>query len=149
MRARPSGRRTLRMTKLRRSRVQAAQQNQLLALLGELAGAVEELLLAGLTTASKSTIERIDVTYKEASRMKLLRLGSTLRIVSEEISRFTTGAEQFSSRRLAFFLGRTWTLINGIRRAIEKNDDSLLARLLSMAATQPLELLKLVTLGVS
>ena len=51
---------------------------QLISLCDQLLAAVEELLLAGLTTASKSTIERIDVSFKEASRMRLLRLGSTL-----------------------------------------------------------------------
>src|SRR5258706_11708777 len=96
-----------------------AEQKQLVSLLDELRGAVEELLLAGLTTASKSTVERIDVSFKEASRMKLLRLGSTLRIANEEISRFTTGSTQFSARRLAFFLSRAWVLATSMRHAID------------------------------
>ena len=87
-----------------------AERKQLQSLLDELIGAVEELLLAGLTTASKSTVERFDVTFKEASRMRLLRLGSTLRIANEEISRFTTNSAQFSPKRLAFFLGRAFLL---------------------------------------
>ena len=56
----------------------------LLSLLDELRGAVEELLNTGLTAASKSTVERVDVSFKEASRMRLLRLGSTLRIANDE-----------------------------------------------------------------
>src|SRR5215472_8840698 len=118
---------------------------QLLSLLDELSKAVEELLLAGLTAASKSSVERLDVSFKEASRMKLLRLGSTLRIANEEISRFTSGSPQFSARRLAFFLGRAWVLATSMRRAIEANDDATLDRLLSVSPTTPLEKIKVVT----
>ena len=53
--------------------MQIADTRKLTPLLNELCAAVEELLLAGLTAASKSTVERIDVSFKEASRMKLLR----------------------------------------------------------------------------
>ena len=129
--------------------MQPAEQKQLLSLLDELRHGVEELLLAGLTTASKSTVERMDVSYKEASRMKLLRLGSTLRIANEEISRFTAGSTQFSSRRLAFFLGRAWLLATGMRRAIDAGDSAALASLMSNPPTQPVANLKLITLGVA
>src|ERR1043165_2736041 len=101
--------------------------------------AVEELLLAGLTAASKSTVERIDVSFKEASRMRLLRLGSTLRIANEEISRFTSGSPQFSARRLAFFLGRAWVLATSMRRAIQENDQTALDRLQSTPGATPIE----------
>jgi hypothetical protein len=129
--------------------MQPAERKQLLSLLNELSTGVEELLLAGLTTASKSTVERIDVSFKEASRMKLLRLGSTLRIANEEIGRFTTGAANFSSRRLAFFLGRAWLLATSMRRAIESNDTAALDSLMSTPPTQPVATLKVVTIGVS
>ena len=129
--------------------MQPAEQKQLLSLLDELSRGVEELLLAGLTTASKSTVERIDVSFKEASRMKLLRLGSTLRIANEEISRFTAGSAQFSSRRLAFFLGRAWLLATSMRRAISEGDSAALDKLMSTPATQPVANLKVVTLGVA
>ncbi len=119
-----------------------------MSLCDQLLAAVEELLLAGLTTASKSTVERIDVSFKEASRMRLLRLGSTLRIANEETSRFTAGSEQFSARRLAFFLGRTWLLATAIRRAAEKDDQNALASLLWTAPTVAVQNLKAVTLGV-
>jgi hypothetical protein len=129
--------------------MQQAEQKQLLSLLDELRGGVEELLLAGLTTASKSTVERIDVAFKEASRMKLLRLGSTLRIANEEISRFTTSSAQFSSRRLAFFLGRAWLLATRMRRAIDANDTAALDGLMSTPPTQAVASLKAVVLGVA
>jgi hypothetical protein len=128
--------------------MQQSDTKPLISLLDELAGTVEELLLAGLTAASKSTVERIDVSFKEASRMKLLRLGSTLRIANEEISRFTTGSTQFSARRLAFFLGRAWLLATAMRRAIDQKDTATLARLSSNPPSESLASIKVVTLGV-
>ncbi len=127
----------------------STQRLQLTNLLDELSKSVEELLRAGLTAVSKSTIERIDVSFKEASRMCLLRLGSTLRIANEEISRFSTGSTQFSSRRLAFFLGRAWLLATSMRRAIADQDNDALDRLMATPPTQPVQILKAVTLGVS
>ncbi len=128
--------------------VQDSEKKQLVSLLDELSKAVEELLLAGLTAASKSTVERLDVSYKEASRMRLLRLGSTLRIANEEIVRFTGGSSQFSARRLAFFLSRSWLLASAMRRAIDSNDQETLNRLQVTPPAQPVEKLKVVTLGV-
>ncbi len=129
--------------------MQQGERKQLISLLDELAKAVEELLLAGLTAASKSTVERLDVSFKEASRMKLLRLGSTLRIANEEIARFTGGSPQFSARRLAFFLGRAWLLASAMRRAIDADDQETLSRLQATPPSQPLEKLRFVTLGVA
>ncbi len=129
--------------------MQDAEKKQLVSLLNELSKAVEELLLAGLTAASKSTIERLDVSFKEASRMKLLRLGSTLRIANEEIARFTGGSAQFSARRLAFFLGRAWLLASAMRRAIDEGDQAAFGRLQATLPTQPVEELTFVTLGVA
>jgi hypothetical protein len=128
--------------------MQGADKKQLITLLDELRQAVEELLRAGLTAASRATIERIDVSFKEASRMKLLRLGSTLRIANEEIGRFTAGAAQFSARRLAFFLGRAWLLATAMRKALDEQDDAALAGLLATPSTQPVEQLRVVTLGI-
>jgi hypothetical protein len=129
--------------------LQDAEKKQLASLLDELGKAVEELLMAGLTAASKSTVERLDVSFKEASRRKLLRLGSTLRIANEEISRFTAGSRQFSSRRLAFFLGRAWLLASAMRRAIRADDEQALNRLLATPSAQPVKKMVVVTLGVS
>jgi hypothetical protein len=129
--------------------VQPSEKQQLLVLLDELGKAVEELLLAGLTAASTSTVERLDVSFKEASRMKLLRLGSTLRVANEEIARFTGGSSQFSARRLTFFLGRAWLLASAMRRALDGDDQETLGRLQSTPPSQPLEKLRFVTLGVA
>jgi hypothetical protein len=129
--------------------VQAVEKKQLVSLLDELSKSVEELLSAGLTAASKSTVERLDVSFKEASRMKLLRLGSTLRIANEEIARFNTGSAQFSTRRLVFFLGRAWLLASATRRAIDENDQETLNRLQVTPPAQPVDSVKFVTLGVT
>ncbi len=129
--------------------MQPAEKKQLLSLLEELGRAVEELILAGLTTASKSTVERIDLTFKEASRMRLLRLGSTLRIANEEISRFTTGSPLFSAKRLSFFLNRAWLLATGMRQAINDNDDAALDRLLATPPTEPVKRIAVVVMGVA
>lgn len=124
-------------------------RRQLVSLLDALGGTVEELLSAGLTAASKSTVERLDVAFKEASRMKLLRLGSTLRIANEEIARFTTGDAAFSSRRFSFFLSRAWLLASAMRRAIDADDRESLERLQFTPAAEPVERLRFVTLGVA
>jgi hypothetical protein len=129
--------------------VQDSQKKQLLSLLNELSKAVEELLLAGLTAASKSSVERLDVSFKEASRMKLLRLGSTLRIANEEIVRFSAGSPQFSARRFSFFLSRAWLLATAMRRALDAGDEEMLNRLQVTPPAQPVEKLKVVTLGVA
>ncbi|HXU01309.1 MAG TPA: hypothetical protein VN903_09970, partial [Polyangia bacterium] len=57
----------------------------LLPLLDDLGGAVEDLLLTGLTTASEATLQKIDVAFREASRRRLLRLSAALRVANEEI----------------------------------------------------------------
>ena len=63
----------------------AADRQLLIRQLGELSRAVEELVLTGLTTASESTRQTLDVTIREASRLRLLRLAATLRAANEEI----------------------------------------------------------------
>src|SRR5687768_14478039 len=99
-----------------------ATREKLPNLLDELCRAVEELLLSGLTTASESTRQTLNVSFREASRMRLLRLGSTLRVANEELGRYTRNDPEFSPRRLTFFLNRAWLLSHGLRRAIDRKD---------------------------
>ena len=61
---------------------------KLLPTLDDLARAVDGLVAAGLTTASEATRQKLDVTMKEALRLKLARLGAALRFVNEEIGRY-------------------------------------------------------------
>src|SRR6478672_6751150 len=89
------------------------------ALLAQLGEAVEELLLAGLTTASAATKQTLAAAMQEAARFRLLRLGSTLRTATEELGRFTSHDAAFSRKRLTFFLGRAWLLSRGLSHALQ------------------------------
>lgn len=117
--------------------------------LGQLAKAVEELLSAGLTTAGQSTRETLDVTFREASRLKLLRVASTLRAANEEIGRFVSKQPEFSARRLGFFLNRAWLLARGLLHALANNDDAEWDRLLWMPKQTAVDRIRIVTIGVS
>jgi hypothetical protein len=125
-----------------------ADRKKLLPLLEELAHAVEELLLGGLTTASEATRQALGVAFQEASRMRLLRLGSTLRVANEELGRFTRNEADFSRKRLSFFLNRAWLLSHGLARALGAGDEAEFERLLWVPAGQPVQRLEVVTLGV-
>lgn len=126
-----------------------ADRTKLGHLLDELAQTVEALLLSGLTTASESTRRLFEVSFQEAARMRLLRLGSTLRAANEELGRFTLKKDGFSRRRLCFFLTRAWLLCQGLARALREGDDKEFDRLLRTPTGQPVERLEVVTLGVS
>jgi hypothetical protein len=125
-----------------------ADHKKLIPLLGELAGAVEDLLLSGLTTASEATRQTLHVAFQEASRMRLLRLGSTLRVANEELGRFTRNQPEFSRQRLAFFLNRAWLLSHGLARALRDQDEPQFERLLWVPASTTVDRLEVVTLGV-
>jgi hypothetical protein len=126
-----------------------ADRRKLGPLLEELAGAVEDLLVGGLTTASESTRRMLDVSFQEASRLRLLRLGSTLRGAGEELGKFVAGRPEFSRRRLCFFLHRAWLLAKGLGRALAEGDEQEFDRLLRAPAGQPVGRLEVVTLGVA
>lgn len=102
----------------------AALRNKTVHVLDELAGAVEELLLTGVTTASAGARERLGVGFQEAGRHKLLRLASTLRIVMEELRRFDADPGSLAPERLAFFLDRAWLLSRAMGEALERGDDA-------------------------
>ena len=124
-------------------------RRKLLALLDELGGAVEELLLGGLTTASQATQQALNVAFQEASRFGLLRLGSTLRAANEELGRYVRQVPEFSRKRLFFFLNRAWLLGHGLARAARDNDQAAWERILFSNVSQPVDRLDVVALGVS
>jgi hypothetical protein len=128
----------------------AAEQKKLVALLDELAFAIEDLVRTGLTSATDATRQKLDVSFKEASRMKLLRLGASLRYVNEEVGRFLAHADSFSAKRLVFFAHRSWLLARGIGLALRERNDLVLARLLMQSARAPVPVksIAVVTLGV-
>ncbi len=117
--------------------------------LKQLAESVEQLLRIGLTAASHSTRETLDVTFREASRLKLLRLAATLRSTNDELGRHVNNHPDFSLKRLSFFLNRSWLLARGLSQALEKNDEAAWQRLLWTPGMEPCKSLDVVTLGVS
>jgi hypothetical protein len=126
----------------------AAERDQTLRLLASLQQATEDLLLMGLAAASDATREALSTSFQAASRMKLLRLGVTLRVTTEEIGRFAKNDPMFSRRRFAFFVSRAWMLCRGMRQALEANDESQWVRLLGQPASREVAAMDVVCLGV-
>jgi hypothetical protein len=125
-----------------------SERPKLAAVLAELAGAVEELLLSGLTTASDATLQTLHAAMQEAARFRLLRLGSTLRTAIEELTRFTAQDASFSRRRLTFFLSRAWLLSRGLAHALRTSEEREYDRLTWSPAQQPLARVEVVCIGV-
>lgn len=126
-----------------------ADKQKLVALLNELAGAVEDLLLTGLTTATEGTRKVLSVTAQEASRIGLMRLAGTLRVANEELGRFISNSPDFSSKRLTFFLNRSWLLTQAILSALKTGQDEQLDRVMRTPPNFSVEQLDVVTLGVA
>lgn len=125
-----------------------AERASLATLLGDLQRAVEDLLLTGLAAASDGTRETLSASFQAASRMKLLRLGFTLRVATEEIGRFARNDPAFSRRRYGFFLSRAWMLSRGMGQALEREDGVRWARLVGQGTTRDVTQLEVVGLGV-
>jgi hypothetical protein len=130
-------------------RISEVDSKKLLPLLDELTKAIEELLLTGLTTASEATRQTLNVSFQEASRLRLLRLGGTLRVACEELSRYTKNQADFSRKRFSFFLNRAWILSRGLSKALQEGNEAEFERLSWTPASAPVSKLKVVTLGVS
>ncbi len=128
--------------------IPAAEAKKLLPVLDDLAHAVEDLVAGGMVTASTATKERLEVSFKEASRLKLGRLAASLRYVVEEIGRFLTSASTFSGKRLALFLSRSWVLARGLHQALTEKNDALLGRLLLSWPPQAVDSIEVICVGV-
>jgi hypothetical protein len=124
-------------------------EKQLIQLLNGLCQAVESILLTGMTIASKATYDSLQTAFKEASQMRLLRLGSTLKIAVEEIHRFNSHDPLFSAQRLNFFLNRAWIISHGLKLAIQKKDENHWQTLTATPSGRDITKLNLVTIGVS
>ena len=125
-----------------------ADRKKLDAMLGDLLAVLEEFLRTGLVTASETTRQTLSVTFQEASRLRLLRLGSTLRLANEELGKLVRNDADFSRSRFAFFLNRTWLLARGLAKALREKDDATFDKLLWMPPQKPIEKVEVVTLGV-
>lgn len=126
----------------------ADEKTKLLPLLDRLNAAIEDFVVGGVTVASESTRQTLGVVFQEASRMKLLRLGSTLRMANDELSRYTKNEPDFSPKRLAFFINRSWLLGKAIKKAIEEGNDQELGQLIWVPAGVPVSKLEVATIGV-
>jgi hypothetical protein len=126
-----------------------AEGKKIVPTLDDLSRTVEDLVATGLTTASEATRQKLDVSMKEALRLKLGRLGASLRFVTEETGRYLSQDAGFSPRRFAFFLNRSWILARGLSRAIKADDAAAFARLLLSPATTPVKRIEVASLGAS
>lgn len=126
----------------------AADRPKLQATFSQLTAAVEDLLLGGLTTASDATKQSLSAAMQEAARHRLLRLGSALRVATEELGRFTRQETSFSRRRLTFFLNRSWLLARGMAHALKAGDEKEYDRLTWSPPVQPVPSVDVVCLGV-
>ncbi len=125
-----------------------AERKKLTAVLEQLSSAVEEQLLSGMTTATDATRQILAVALQEAARCRLLRLGSTLRSLGEELTRYSLHDALFSRRRLTFFLNRAWLLSRGLAHALHQEDTAEYDRLNWSPTAQPLPAVEAVCLGV-
>ncbi|MCB1628720.1 MAG: hypothetical protein KDI51_02420 [Xanthomonadales bacterium] len=128
---------------------EATARGEQLALLGRTAEAIEDLLLSGATTASEATGRTLSAAFEQASKAGFLRLGSTLRILVEELRRLQENPQAFSGPRLAFFLDRAWLLARATAQAIDSGDAEALRRLTSAGPPpQPLPSAEAACVGV-
>ena len=126
-----------------------AERAKLTSILEQLVNAVEELLLSGLTTASNATKQTLSMAMQEAARFRLLRLGSTLRIATDELGRYVDQKSNFSRRRLSMFLNRAWLLGRGMLHAINVEDEAEYDRLNFVPKSEPCAKLTAVCIGVA
>jgi hypothetical protein len=126
----------------------SAPDTALVPVLEELASLIEGVIGSGLTTATKATLEKLGASFQEASRLRLLRLATSLRYVTDECGRFLAESEHFSARRLAFFLNRTWLLARGLREAIDESNHAAISRLLLQSTPQPVTAVTAAVIGV-
>lgn len=125
-----------------------ADRKRLVPLLESLIPAIEDLTRGGLSTASEGTRQHLAASFQEASRLKLLRLGSALRVANQELGRFTSDDPTFSSKRLLLFLSHAWILAQGLLRALDRGDEAEWEVLTGAPSRRPLEWVEVVSLGV-
>lgn len=103
---------------------------------------------SGLTGASDATRQTLEVSFRSASQMRLLRLGSTLRVATEELGRYMRQDETFSRKRFSFFLHRVWMLSQGMHKALREANAQQWMQLAGQLPGEPLDVLDVVALGV-
>lgn len=124
-------------------------RRKLQTMLAELLNVIEDFLRTGLTTASETTRQTLHITFQEASRLRLLRLGATLRVANDEMSKLIRNDPNFSRSRFAFFLNRAWMLARGLLKALEAKDDSAFDKLLRTPPSKLVARIEAAVLGVA
>jgi hypothetical protein len=116
--------------------------------LEELRSVIEDFARTGLSTASETTRQSLYVTFQEASRLRLLRLASTLRLANDEMAKLIRNDADFSRGRFVFFLNRTWLLARGLVKAMQNGDEATFDKLLWAPPSQPIDTVAAIVLGV-
>jgi hypothetical protein len=124
------------------------ERRKLEAMLAELLAVIEEFLRTGLSTASETTRQTLNVTFQEASRLRLLRLGSTLRLANDEMGKLVRNDADFSRARFAFFLNRAWLLTRGLLKALQAGDEATFDKLLWTPPSKLIDKVEVAVLGV-
>ena len=126
----------------------ARPAKELLPVLASVTRCIEELMLGGLTVASRATCQTLELAFKEAARVRLLRLAVCLRSAAEELARYERGDEAFSRHRLHAHLVRAWLLSTAIERAVGDEHAGALDTLLGSPSEMPFDRLEVVGIGV-
>ena len=127
----------------------SAQGKTLNIALKQASTAIEQLLQTGMSTSSEHTITQFSELFKSISGLGITRLGSNLRLLTQEIQRYVKQDDTFSARRLSFFLNRSWLMCQGLSEAMQRQDKSLWQSLNATSATETLDEIEVITLGVS
>ena len=125
-----------------------ANATQIRAMLLRVREATEDILATGMRAASESTCTTFGQAFHEASGMRLLRLGSTLRAANEEVRKYIGEDSRFSAARLSFFLNRSWMLASGMLQALDAKDGDAWQRLDWRPPARKIASLSLAVLGV-
>jgi len=125
------------------------QGKALKVVLNQVSRLIEQLIETGMSTASRHTAEQFGQAFKQLSSMRLIRLGSNVRFINQEVERYLSQDESFSPRRLTFFINRSWLMCQGLLDAIDRSDEALWKTLSFNSATETLDQLNVVALGVS
>lgn len=131
------------------STVDSIEGKVLLSALIQITSSIEKLIIIGMSSASNHTIMQFDQSFKKLSSMGLMRLGSNLRLLKQEIERYVNNQDSFSSRRLSFFLNRSWLMCQGLQDALQRQELTLWHSLSSAPVRETLPQLEVVTLGLS
>jgi hypothetical protein len=130
-------------------RADSSQGKALTIALTQTSTAIERLLQTGMSTSSEHTVAQFGESFSHISSLGVTRLGSNLRLLTQEIQRYVKQDDAFSARRLSFFLNRSWLMCQGLQEALQQQNETLWQSLNLTPSTETLNDLEVITLGVS